>query len=82
MSDVNSATAALGANMTQSEIGRQKAAEADIVDFLREAGDALSSSTGGAPKMTQMPPRKALRTRFVNRLSLLQCPHAESQANI
>jgi chitin synthase len=73
MSGANSTTAALGERMTPSEIGRQKAAEADIVDFLREAGDALdaSSSAAGvsATQHQQMPRRKTLNVRFVDRVS-------------
>ena len=36
MSSANSNTAELGARMTMSEVGKQKAAESDIHDFLRE----------------------------------------------
>ncbi|CBX90655.1 predicted protein [Plenodomus lingam JN3] len=67
MSGVNSTRAALGERMTPSEIGRQKTAEAGIVDFLREAGDALSSNdhapAAGAGLSTQMPRRKTLKSR-------------------
>ncbi|KAF2029758.1 hypothetical protein EK21DRAFT_67138 [Setomelanomma holmii] len=70
MSGVNSTTAALGERMTSSEVRKQKAAEADIVDFLREAGNALnSSSSATAAPSTQMPKRKNLKTRFVDQLS-------------
>jgi chitin synthase len=71
MSGANSTTAALGARMTPYEVGKQKAAEADIVDFLREAGDALdsSSSAAGVSSTHQMPRRKTVNVRFVDRLS-------------
>jgi chitin synthase len=69
MSSANSTTAALGARMTPAEVGKQKAAEADIVDFLREAGNALDSSAHAAAPAMQMPRRKTLRTRFVGGLS-------------
>jgi hypothetical protein len=43
MSSANSTTAALGRDMTASEAGHQGAVESGIVDFLREAGDALGA---------------------------------------
>ncbi|KAF1913433.1 FAD binding domain-containing protein [Ampelomyces quisqualis] len=66
MSGANSTTAALGERMTPSEIGAQTAAEAGIVDFLREAGNALHASSGaaGASSSQQMPRRKTLKARF------------------
>ena len=63
MSGVNSTTAALGGRMSPSEVGKQAAAEADIHDFLREAGDALSSNTGVASAAAQMPRRKMLQSQ-------------------
>jgi chitin synthase len=69
MSGANSTTAALGARMTPAEVGKQKAAEAGIVDFLREAGNALDATSSTAPvSAAQMPRRKTLKTRFVDRL--------------
>ena len=63
MSSANSNTAELGARMTMSEVGKQKAAESDIHDFLREAkeddqlGDrklrgALHNRTITRPRLT------------------------------
>jgi chitin synthase len=64
-SDFMSTAGALGAKMTPLEAGKTKAAEADIVDFLREAGDALNSTPGAAqPATTAMPRRKTLKTRL------------------
>jgi chitin synthase len=70
MSGANSTTAALGRRMTPAEVGRQKAAEANIVEFLREAGNALDATSGAAavPSL-QMPRKKILKTRFVDRAS-------------
>jgi chitin synthase len=60
----NSTTAALGEPMSASEVGKQKRAEADIVDFLREAGNALEST---AMPSSQMPRRETVKqTRFVD----------------
>jgi chitin synthase len=78
MSGANSTTAALGERMTPSEVGRQKAAEANIVDFLREAGNALDATSGAAAvPSSQMPRKKILTTRFVDRASprksMLEC---------
>ncbi|OAL47774.1 chitin synthase 2 [Pyrenochaeta sp. DS3sAY3a] len=67
MAGARSTTAALGERMTTSEIGKQKKAEAEIVDFLREAGDALKSSSSAADNSFQMPRRKSLRTSNVSR---------------
>ncbi|KAI4636736.1 hypothetical protein J4E93_010960 [Alternaria ventricosa] len=64
MSNANSNTAELGERMTMSEVGKQKAAEADIHDFLREAGDALSSTSSAAAMPTQMPRRKTIKSQF------------------
>ncbi|KAF1939970.1 hypothetical protein EJ02DRAFT_445798 [Clathrospora elynae] len=64
MSSANSTTAALGRHMTTSEVGKQKAAEADIVDFLREAGNALDSSASAAGVSTLMPRRKTLKSQL------------------
>jgi chitin synthase len=69
MSGANSNTAALGEHMTPFEVGQRKAAEADIVDFLREAGNALNSSSSAAGVSSQMPKRKTVKTRFVDRMS-------------
>ncbi|KAL6710924.1 Chitin synthase, class 2 [Coniothyrium glycines] len=69
MSGVRSTTAALGERMTPSEVGQQKAAEGGIVDFLREAGDALKSSSSAAGVSAQMPRRKTLQSRLVDRVS-------------
>ena len=68
MSGANSTTAALGARMTSSEVGKQKAAESGIVDFLREAGDALNSTSAAAAVSSAqpMPRRKTLNVRFVD----------------
>ncbi|KAJ4330906.1 Chitin synthase, class 2, partial [Didymella glomerata] len=64
-----STAGALGAKMTPSEAGKTKAAEADIVDFLREAGDALTSTSAAAqPTNTPMPRRKTLKTRLSDSL--------------
>ncbi|KAJ4371049.1 Chitin synthase, class 2 [Didymella sp. IMI 355093] len=60
-----STAGALGQKMTASEAGKTKAAKADIVDFLREAGDALNSTSAQAqPTATAMPRRKTLKTRL------------------
>ncbi|KAF1830048.1 chitin synthase 2 [Decorospora gaudefroyi] len=66
MSSANSTTAALGERMTTAEVGKQKAAEADIHDFLREAGDALSSSAGASAAPMQMPRRKTLKSQMAS----------------
>jgi chitin synthase len=70
MSIANSNTADLGERMTMSEVGKQKAAEADIHDFLREAGDALSSTSSAAAVPTQMPRRKTLKSQLANYTAL------------
>lgn len=84
MSGVNSTTAALGERMTPSEIGRQKMAEADIVDFLREAGDALSFNphASGAGLSSQMPRRKTLKSRPPSPVSRTYHPMASSMAGL
>jgi chitin synthase len=64
MSGVNSTAGALGGKMTPSEAGKRKAVEADIVDFLREAGDALNSTPSQPAPTTAMPQRKSLKTRL------------------
>jgi chitin synthase len=66
MSLANSNTAELGERMTPSEIGKQKAAEADIHDFLREAGDALNSTASAAHVPSQMPRRKTLKSQITD----------------
>ncbi|KAJ4362988.1 Chitin synthase, class 2 [Neocucurbitaria cava] len=76
MAGARSTTAALGERMTPSEVGKQKAAEADIVDFLREAGDALNS-TSSAPSAaavshSHMPRRKTVRSTMVDHVPVLQ----------
>ncbi|CAN9079296.1 unnamed protein product [Alternaria alternata] len=70
MSSANSNTAELGARMTMSEVGKQKAAESDIHDFLREAGDALSSTSSTAAAPTQMPRRKMINSETANYAAL------------
>ncbi len=60
MPGARSTTAALGEPMTLSEVGKQKDAESGIVDFLRQAGDALGS---------KVPPRKAVNPRLVDHVS-------------
>lgn len=71
MSGVNSTTAALGERMTPFEVGKRKTAEANIVDFLREAGNALDSTSTTGGMSSHMPRRKSLKPRFVGRLLFL-----------
>ncbi|KAI8938377.1 hypothetical protein NX059_004272 [Plenodomus lindquistii] len=69
----NSTSAALGARMTPSETGRQKAAEGEIVGFLREAGDVLT---------TQMPRRKTLKSRPLSPVSRSYYPTGSSVSGL
>ncbi|KAJ4291708.1 Chitin synthase, class 2 [Kalmusia sp. IMI 367209] len=65
---MGSTAGTLGQTLTRSEVGKQAAAEAGIVDLLREADAALSSTSTSNPA-AQMPKRKPMKTRLVDRLS-------------
>jgi chitin synthase len=83
MSGANSTTAALGARMTPSEVGKQKAAEAGIVDFLREAGNALNANSSAAGvSSAHMPRRKTLKTRFVDRFDSFNVDAAKCEPSL
>jgi chitin synthase len=84
MSGANSTSAALGVRMTPSEVGKQKAAESGIVDFLREAGDALNSSSSAAavPSTQSMPRRKTLNVRFVDPAKSKKHPNLEKNPGL
>lgn len=63
LSAMDTTVGALGDQLSPSEVGRQQAAEAGIVDLLREAGAALSSAGPVRPSPT------AVRRKTVNRTS-------------
>lgn len=64
VSAMGSTAATLGDQLNPSEVGRQATAEADIVDFLREADAAL-----GARPHPKMPKKKSIKARLADRLS-------------
>ncbi|KAH7549066.1 glycosyltransferase family 2 protein [Bipolaris maydis] len=69
MSSATSTAAALGARMTPSEAGKQREAEAEIHDFLREAGNALNATGSAAPAQTNSAGRKSLRQQAIGWMS-------------
>ncbi|KAF2684261.1 glycosyltransferase family 2 protein [Lentithecium fluviatile CBS 122367] len=62
---MGSTAATLGDVLDPSDVGRQARAEAGIVDLLREADAALNEQR----PHTEMPKRKTIKTRLVDRLS-------------
>jgi chitin synthase len=71
---MGSTAGTLGDRLTRSEVGAHADAEAGIVDLLREADAALSStststSAAASRHVPQTLKRKAIKTRLVDRLS-------------
>ena len=65
---MGSTAGTIGDGLSRSEVGQQAAAEAGIVDLLREA-DAVLSSTSTSKPVPQTLKRKSIATRLVDRIS-------------
>ncbi|KAF2443044.1 glycosyltransferase family 2 protein [Karstenula rhodostoma CBS 690.94] len=72
---MGSTAGTLGDKLTRSEVGAHADAEAGIVDLLREADAALSSTSHATSKpVPQTLKRKSITTRLVDRLSPTKKP--------